>query len=110
MFWAISLGEPIGRDLAVVGFIKTTICMIKDEHAIALCDRCISMNMTFYTFSEALSLQLISVLYFLVKSVLLLFCCHVVGVVSDSCQGRMEVCNRWLWVTPCLLPAGCQRG
>ena len=59
MFWAISLGEPIGRDLAVVGFIKTTICMIEDMHA--LCDRHISMNVIFYTFSEALSLPFIGI-------------------------------------------------
>ena len=79
MFWAISLGEPIGRDLAVVGFIKTTICMIEDKNS--MCDRHISMNMIFHTFSEALSLPFVGIFQRFVKSFLLLFCCHVVGVV-----------------------------
>ena len=91
MFRAISLGEPIGRDLAVVGFIKSTICMIKDEHAIALCDRYMSMNMTFYTFSETLSLQLNSIFHFLVNSFLLLFWCDVVRVVKIVARGGWSV-------------------
>ena len=79
MFWAISLGEPIGRDLAVVGFIKTTICMIEDKNS--MCDRHISMNISSYTFSQALSLLFIALFHFFVKPLILLFCCHMVGVV-----------------------------
>ena len=107
VFWAISLGEPIGRDLAVVGFIKTTICMIKDEHAIALWqvhvyeyDILHLFWGSFFTIEQHFSLPW----------KILFFCFLLPCGGLDSCQGRMEVCNRWLWVTPCLLPAGCQRG
>ena len=85
MFWAISLGEPIGRDLAVVGFIRTTICMMKDKHS--MCDRHISMNMTLYTLSEALSSPFVGIFHFFVKSFLLFFVAMWLGWFLDSWQG-----------------------